>query len=36
MNPGSVIEVRSVSVRFGGLTALDAVSLEVPPGMSWA
>ena len=30
MNPGSVLEVRSVSVRFGGLTALDAVSLEVP------
>lgn len=31
MNPGSVLEVRDVSVRFGGLTALDAVSLEVPP-----
>jgi branched-chain amino acid transport system ATP-binding protein len=31
MNPGSVLEVRSVSVRFGGLTALDAVSLQVPP-----
>ena len=31
MNPGSVLEVRSVTVRFGGLTALDAVSLEVPP-----
>jgi branched-chain amino acid transport system ATP-binding protein len=31
MNPGSVLEVRNVSVRFGGLTALDAVSLEVPP-----
>ena len=31
MNPGSVLEVRSVTVRFGGLTALDAVSLTVPP-----
>ena len=31
MNPGSVLEVQSVTVRFGGLTALDAVSLAVPP-----
>ena len=31
MNPGSVLEVRNVTVRFGGLTALDAVSLAVPP-----
>jgi branched-chain amino acid transport system ATP-binding protein len=31
MNPGSVLEVDSVTVRFGGLTALDAVSLSVPP-----
>jgi branched-chain amino acid transport system ATP-binding protein len=31
MNPGSVLEVRSVTVRFGGLTALNAVSLAVPP-----
>ena len=32
MNDGSVLDVRSVSVRFGGLTALDAVSLTVAPG----
>jgi len=32
MNPGSVLEVRGVTVRFGGLTALDTVSLAVPPG----
>jgi len=31
MNQGSVLEVRDVTVRFGGLTALDAVSLTVPP-----
>jgi branched-chain amino acid transport system ATP-binding protein len=31
MNPGSVLEVQGVTVRFGGLTALDAVSLTVPP-----
>jgi branched-chain amino acid transport system ATP-binding protein len=31
MNDGSVLEVRDVTVRFGGLTALDAVSLLVPP-----
>jgi branched-chain amino acid transport system ATP-binding protein len=31
MNPGSVLEVQDVTVRFGGLTALDAVSLTVPP-----
>ncbi len=31
MNQGSVLEVRGVTVRFGGLTALDAVSLVVPP-----
>ncbi|SRR5208337_961938 len=31
MNPGSVLEVQSVTVRFGGLTALDSVSLAVPP-----
>jgi branched-chain amino acid transport system ATP-binding protein len=31
MNDGSVLEVRDVTVRFGGLTALDAVSLIVPP-----
>ena len=32
MKHGSVLEVRDVSVRFGGLTALDAVSLTVAPG----
>jgi branched-chain amino acid transport system ATP-binding protein len=32
MNDGSVLDVRSVGVRFGGLTALDAVSLTVAPG----
>ncbi len=32
MKHGSVLEVRGVSVRFGGLTALDAVSLTVEPG----
>jgi len=31
VNPGSVLEVQSVTVRFGGLTALNAVSLVVPP-----
>ena len=31
MNPGSVLEVQGVTVRFGGLTALDSVSLTVPP-----
>src|ERR1700683_4776967 len=31
MNPGSVLEVQSVTVRFGGLTALNAVSLAVTP-----
>ena len=31
MNDGSVLAVRDVTVRFGGLTALEAVSLTVPP-----
>jgi branched-chain amino acid transport system ATP-binding protein len=31
MNSSSVLEVRDVTVRFGGLTALDTVSLSVPP-----
>ena len=31
MKHSSVLEVRDVSVRFGGLTALDAVSLTVAP-----
>ncbi len=31
MNPGSVLEVQGVTVRFGGLTALDSVSLAIPP-----
>ena len=32
MEHASILEVRSVSVRFGGLTALDDVSLTVAPG----
>ncbi len=32
MKHDSVLEVRDVGVRFGGLTALDAVSLSVAPG----
>ncbi len=32
MKHSSILEVRDVSVRFGGLTALDAVSLTVAPG----
>src|ERR1700758_5021438 len=32
MKHGSVLDVSGVSVRFGGLTALDAVSLTVAPG----
>jgi branched-chain amino acid transport system ATP-binding protein len=32
MKHSSVLEVNDVSVRFGGLTALDAVSLTVGPG----
>jgi len=32
MKHGSVLEVNGVSVRFGGLTALDDVSLSVAPG----
>ena len=32
MKHGSVLGVSDVSVRFGGLTALDAVSLTVEPG----
>jgi branched-chain amino acid transport system ATP-binding protein len=32
MKHSSVLEVRGVTVRFGGLTALDAVSLTVAPG----
>jgi branched-chain amino acid transport system ATP-binding protein len=32
MQHSSVLEVNGVSVRFGGLTALDAVSLTVGPG----
>jgi len=31
MNPGSVLEVQDVTVRFGGLTALNGVSMAVPP-----
>jgi branched-chain amino acid transport system ATP-binding protein len=31
MKHGSVLEVRGVSVHFGGLTALDAVSLTIEP-----
>jgi branched-chain amino acid transport system ATP-binding protein len=32
MKHSSILEVRDVHVRFGGLTALDAVSLTVEPG----
>ena len=32
MKHSSILEVRGVSVRFGGLTALDAVALTVAPG----
>ncbi len=32
MKHSSILEVHDVSVRFGGLTALDAVSLTVAPG----
>jgi len=32
MKHSSILEVRGVSVRFGGLTALDAVSFTVAPG----
>jgi ABC-type branched-subunit amino acid transport system ATPase component len=32
MKHSSILEVRDVTVRFGGLTALDAVSLTVAPG----
>ena len=32
MKHGSILEVRDVRVHFGGLTALDAVSLTVAPG----
>ncbi len=32
MSEAAVLSVRAVSVRFGGLHALDAVDLEVPPG----
>jgi branched-chain amino acid transport system ATP-binding protein len=32
MKHSSILEVRGVSVRFGGLTALDAVSLAAAPG----
>jgi branched-chain amino acid transport system ATP-binding protein len=32
MKHSSILEVRDVHVRFGGLTALDAVSLTVAPG----
>jgi branched-chain amino acid transport system ATP-binding protein len=31
VNPGSVLDVQGVTVQFGGLTALDAVSMAVPP-----
>src|SRR5260370_3681579 len=31
MNPGSVLGLQNVTVRLGGLRALDAVSLAVPP-----
>src|SRR5260370_35127481 len=31
MNPDSVLEVRGVTVRFGGLTRLGAARLAVPP-----
>jgi len=31
-----ILSVRDVTVRFGGILALDRVSFDIEPGRSWA